>query len=212
MTKLLYIQASPRSEESKSAQVAEAYLAVLRETNPDLEVDTLPVWDTDLPVFDGNKVAAKINVITGQDQNAVQRTAWDQIVEIAGRFVSADRYLFAVPMWNSGIPYRLKHYIDVIHQPGLLWGLKPETGYFGMLENKHATLVLTSGAYAESFPSPAFGVDLHSTYMRAWLNQAGITAIDEIRFQPTLLTQDPAGDFERAKQTAIDLADTHNRV
>jgi FMN-dependent NADH-azoreductase len=212
MTKLLYIQASPRGEESKSAQVAEAYLAALRETNSDLEVDTLSVWDTDLPVFDGNKVAAKMNVMTGQDQNAVQKTAWDQIVEIAGRFISADRYLFAVPMWNSGIPYRLKHYIDVIHQPGLLWGLKPETGYFALLENKHATLVLTSGAYAESFPSPAFGVDLHSTYMRAWLNQAGITAIDEIRFQPTLLTQDPAGDFERAKQTAIDLADTHNRV
>ena len=212
MTKLLYIQASPRGEESKSAQVAEAYLAALRATNPDLEVDTLSVWDTDLPVFDGNKVAAKINVITGQDQNAVQKTAWEQIVEIAGRFVSADRYLFAVPMWNSGIPYRLKHYIDLIHQPGVLWGLIPETGYFGLLENKHATLVLTSGAYAESFPSPAFGEDLHSTYMRAWLNQAGITAIDEIRFQPTLLTQDPAGDFERAKRTAIDLADRHNRV
>jgi FMN-dependent NADH-azoreductase len=212
MTKLLYIQASPRGEESKSAQVAEAYLAALREMNPDLKVDTFSVWDTDLPVFDGNKVAAKINVMTGQDQNAVQKTAWEQIVEIAGRFVYADRYLFAVPMWNSGIPYRLKHYIDIIHQPGLLWGLKPETGYFGLLENKHATLVLTSGAYAESFPSPAYGVDLHSTYMRAWLNQAGITAIDEIRFQPTLLTQNPAGDFERAKQTAIDLAETHNRV
>jgi FMN-dependent NADH-azoreductase len=212
MTKLLYIQASPRGEESKSAQVAEAYLAALREMNPDLKVDTFSVWDTDLPVFDGNKVAAKINVMTGQDQNAVQKTAWEQIVEIAGRFVYADRYLFAVPMWNSGIPYRLKHYIDIIHQPGLLWGLKPATGYFGLLENKHATLVLTSGAYAESFPSPAYGVDLHSTYMRAWLNQAGITAIDEIRFQPTLLTQNPAGDFERAKQTAIDLAETHNRV
>jgi FMN-dependent NADH-azoreductase len=212
MPRLLYIHASPRGEESKSAQVAEAYLAVLQKTNPDLEVDTFSVWDTDLPVFDGNKVAAKINVMTGQVQNAVQKTAWDQIVEIASRFVSADRYLFAVPMWNSGIPYRLKHYIDIIHQPGLLWGLKPETGYFGLLENKHATLVLTSGAYAESFPSPAFGLDLHSTYMRAWLNQAGITAIDEIRFQPTLLTQDPTGDFERAKQTAIDLAVTHDCV
>lgn len=212
MTKLLYIRASPRGKESKSAQVAEAYLAALREINPDLEVDTLSVWDADLPVFDGNKAAAKINVMTRQDLSTVQQTAWDQIVEIASRFVSADRYLFAVPMWNSGIPYRLKHYIDVIHQPGLLWGLKPETGYFGLLENKHATLVLTSGAYAKHLPSPAFGVDLHSTYMRAWLNQAGITAIDEIRFQPTLLTQDPAGDFERAKQTAIDLAHTHEGV
>jgi FMN-dependent NADH-azoreductase len=212
MTKLLYIQASPRGEESQSAQVAEAYLAALRKTNPDLEVDTLSVWDTDLPAFDGNKVAAKINVMTGQELNTVRKTAWDRIVEIANRFISADRYLLAVPMWNSSIPYRLKHYIDVIHQPGLLWGLKPETGYFGLLKNKHATLVLTSGAYAERFPSPAFGVDLHSTYMRAWLNQAGITAIDEIRFQPTMLTQDSAGDFERAKQTAIDLADTHDRV
>lgn len=212
MTKLLYIQASPRGAESKSGQVAHAYLAALHQTNPALEVDTLSVWDIDLPVFDGNKVAAKINVITGQDHNGVQKTAWDQITEIANRFIAADRYLFAVPMWNSGIPYRLKHYIDMIHQPGLLWGLKPETGYFGLLENKHATLVLTSGAYSASAPKPAFGLDLHATYMQAWLNQAGVTAIDEIRFQPTLLTADPNGDFERAKLAAVHLAGKHGRV
>ena len=103
------------------------------------------------------KVAAKVNVILGQEQNAVQKTARDQIVQIASRFIAADRYLFAVPMWNGTIPYRLKHYIDIIHQPSLLRGLKPETGYFGLLENKHATLVLTAGAYAYSRPSPAFG-------------------------------------------------------
>jgi len=53
----------------------------------------------------------------------------DQVVEIANRFISADRYLIAAPMWNSGIPYRLKQYIDLIHQPGLLWTLDPATGY-----------------------------------------------------------------------------------
>lgn len=167
MTKLLHVQASPRGGDSKSGQVAEAYLAALTTANPGIEVDTLSVWDIDLPVFDGNKVAAKINVMTGQDHNGTQRTAWDQITEIANRFISADRYLFSVPMWNSGVPYRLKHYIDVIHQPGLLWGLTPETGYFGLLKDKHATLVLTSGAYSESAPKPAFGVDLHATYMHA---------------------------------------------
>ncbi|MCM2292586.1 NAD(P)H-dependent oxidoreductase [Allorhizobium sp. BGMRC 0089] len=120
MTKLLYIQASPRGENSKSGQVADTYLAALTAANPGIEVDTLSVWDIDLPVFDGDKVAAKINVMTGQDHNSVQRTAWDQIAEIANRFISADRYLFSVPMWNSGVPYRLKPYIDVIHQPGLL--------------------------------------------------------------------------------------------
>jgi hypothetical protein len=30
--------------------------------------------------------------------------------------------------WNSGIPYRLKQYIDLIHQPGVLWTLDPRPG------------------------------------------------------------------------------------
>jgi FMN-dependent NADH-azoreductase len=212
MTKLLFIQASPRGGQSKSIQIAEAYLARLRANNPDLEVDTLALWQIELPPFDGDKVAAKINVMLGQEHDGVQKSAWDQITAIASRFIAADRYLFAVPMWNSGIPYRLKQYIDLIHQPGLLWGLKPESGYFGLLENKRATLVLTAGAYAPTSPSPAFGVDHHATYLRAWLSQAGVTSIDEVRFQPTLLTQDPVGDFGRAKAAAEALAVTHGRV
>ena len=212
MTKLLFVRASPRGAESKSIQISETYLNTLRAEKRDLEVDVIDLCETDLPAFDGDKAAAKLNVILGQNQNTVQKTAWDQIVTIAGRFTAADRYLFAVPMWNGGIPYRMKHYIDIIHQPGLLFGLNPETGYFGLLENKHATLVLTSGAYASSFPSPAFGVDHHSTYLRAWLNQAGVSKIDELRFQPTLLTKDPAGDFERANQAAVRLAQAHGQV
>lgn len=212
MTKLLFIPASPRGAESKSFQIAQTYLDTLRAADPAIEIDTVDLSDPELPSFDGNKVAAKMNIISGQRQNAAQQTAWDQIVGVANRFIGADRYLFAVPMWNGGIPYRLKQYIDVIHQPGLLWGLKPDTGYFGLLENKHATLVLTSGAFAQQFPSPAFGIDHHSTYLRAWLNQAGVAAIDEIRFQPTLLTQDPDGDFEQARQRAVELARNHGRI
>lgn len=211
MSRLLYIQVSPRGEQSKSNQIAQTYLDVLRESRPELHVDVLSVWNTDLPTFDGDKVGAKLAVMQGKQHTAAEKTAWDQIVEIANRFIAADRYLLAVPMWNSGIPYPLKHYIDVIHQPGLLWGMQPETGYFGLLKNKHATLVLTAGAYSPTAPSPAFGLDHHSTYLRAWLNQAGVTDIDEVRFQPTLLTADPAGDLERAKERAAALAVAHGR-
>ena len=212
MTTLLFIQASPRGQQSKSIQLAQTYLDALKATNPALEVDVLPLWETDLPAFDGDKAAAKVNMMLGQKHNSAQKTAWDQIVQIASRFIAADRYLFAVPMWNGTIPYRLKQYIDIIHQPSLLWGLKPETGYFGLLENKHATLVLTAGAYADNRPSPAFGVDYQSTYLKAWLNQAGVIAIDEVRYQPTLLTPDPEGALEQAKRSAMNLAMTHARV
>jgi len=210
MTTLLHVRASPRGDGSKSTRLAEAYLADARSNNPDLVVDTLDVWTEPLPVFDGDKVAAKMSVIGGQDLTGLQKSAWEEIVSVADRFRSADRYVFSVPMWNGGIPYRLKQYIDIIHQPGLLWGLDPAAGYSGLLADRHATLVLTSGAYGPpAFTSPAFGEDHQSTYLRAWLNQAGITAIDEIRFQPTLLTSDPDGDLLKATQRARELAREH---
>ena len=206
MTRLLFIKASPRSAASRSVTVAESYLEALRAKDPALEVDTIDLWEEDLPPFDGNRANAKLNVITGTAQSATQQTAWDQITAIAQRFIAADHYLLAVPMWNGGIPYRLKQYIDIIHQPGLLFGLNPETGYFGLLKDKRATLVLTSGAYAQHFPSPAFGVDHHSTYLKDWLNQAGVTEIEEIRYQPTLLVADPEAAFAAARRAAAHAA------
>jgi FMN-dependent NADH-azoreductase len=205
MTRLLFIQASPRGGASKSIAVAEAYLDAAKSADPSLEVDTIELWEENLPQFDGNKANAKLNVITRTPQSESQVTAWDEITAIANRFIAADRYLFAIPMWNGGIPYRLKQYIDIIHQPGLMFGLNPATGYFGLLKNKQATLVYTSGAFAQSFPSPAYGTDHQSTYMRAWLSQAGITDLTEIRFQPTLLTPDPETAFAAAKAQATTL-------
>ncbi len=206
MPKLLYIKASPRGSLSKSTALADAYLQSLRRSVADLQLDTLDLATERLPDFDGDKVAAKMAIFGGQSHDAKQRTLWDEISAIAQRFASADRYLFAVPMWNNGIPYRLKQYIDIIHQPGLLWGFDPKTGYIGLLQGKKATLVLTSGAYGPQMPTPAFGVDHHSTYLKAWLNQAGVTDIADVRFQPTLLTTDPDDDFRKAEQAAQELA------
>jgi FMN-dependent NADH-azoreductase len=212
MTTLLYIKGSPRGADSQSSRVAAAYLKALAEQNANLTIDTLDVWEENLPAYDGNRAAAKMSILTGQDQSGSQRSAWDEILAIAARFTSADRYLIASPMWNGGIPYRLKQYIDLIHQPGVTFGLTPENGYFGLLKDKHATLVLTAGAFSPSLPSPAFGVDHQGTYLRDWLTQAGVDAIDEVRFQPTLLTDDSVRDEKNAINHAIELARSHGKV
>jgi FMN-dependent NADH-azoreductase len=206
MTKLLYIKASPRDTASRSVAVADAYLAALAAKTPGLEIDILDPWTAGLPEFDGNRANAKLTVFGGGANEGEQATRWDEIVGIAQRFIAADHYLFAIPMWNGGIPYKLKHYIDVIHQPGLTFGFDPEKGYFGLLSGKKATLVYTSGAFSQAFPSPAFGVDHQSTYMATWLHQVGVTDITEIRYQPTILTADSDGDFARAKAAAAALA------
>src|ERR1700722_3840288 len=159
MTKLLFLQGSPRKGASQSVQIAQAYLDALCGINPDLKVDTIELWDTELTAFDGDKAAAKMRLLAGQEKNETESSAWDEILTIADRFIGADRYLIASPMWNSGIPYRLKQYIDLIHQPGVLWTLDPQTGYHGLLKDKHATLALTSGVYAQGVKTPEFGVD-----------------------------------------------------
>ena len=206
MSRLLFIQASPRGAASRSVAVAQSYLAALQAQHSDLEVDTIELWQAGLPEFDGNRAAAKLTVFGGQTPEGTLKTAWDEISEIAGRFTAADHYLFAIPMWNGGIPYKLKQYIDIIHQPGLTFGFDPAKGYSGLLRNKKATLVYTSGAFSTAFPQPAFGEDFQSTYMRSWLNQAGVTEIEEIRYQPTILTATPDADFAAAKAAAADRA------
>jgi FMN-dependent NADH-azoreductase len=204
MTKLLFIKASPRDEASRSIAVAKTYLDALKAGHPNLEIDAIDLWKADLPEFDGDKNTAKLTVFGGGAPDGAIKTAWEDIVAIANRFIRADRYLFAVPMWNGGIPYKLKQYIDLIHQPGLTFSFDPKSGYSGLLKNKRATIVYTSGAFSRAFPSPAFGVDHQSTYLKAWLAEAGVTAVEEIRFQPTILTADSDGDFAKAKLAAAE--------
>lgn len=62
--------------------------------------------------------------------------------------------------------------------------------------------MLTAGAYGSQMPSPAPGVNHHSTDLRPWLEQAGVSKIDKVRLEPTLFTADPIGDLEKAKQRA----------
>jgi hypothetical protein len=85
VTTLLYLKASPRKTDSQSIQLAEVYLTALRSSNPDLVVDTIDVWEEGLPAFDGDKAAAKMTVIAGQQPDGPQRTAWDEVVAIANR-------------------------------------------------------------------------------------------------------------------------------
>lgn len=201
--KLLYVKGSPRGEKSTSARVADAFLTAYRAKHPDAEIDEIDLWREPLPEFDGDKAAAKMSFFGEGDLKGSRRTAWDEIVAITNRFTSADDYLFTVPMWNGGIPYRLKLYIDIMTQPGLLFRFDPAAGYSGLLTGKRATAIYTSGVYAPGVPA-AFGTDHHSTYFDQWLRGAGISDIATIRYQPNLLTTDAAGGLERARAASTE--------
>jgi FMN-dependent NADH-azoreductase len=197
MSDLLYVIGSPRRGSSESSAIAEAYLTEFRRTNPDAVIDTLDLWQEGLPAFDADRAAAKMTVFSGNGLVGVEAAAWEAVTAIFERFNAADAYLFTVPMWNGGIPWLLKLYVDILTQPGMVFGFDPVNGYVPLLQGKKATVIYTSGVYAPGLPQ-AFGTDFHATYFNDWLRFIGIGDVEEIRFQPTVLT----ANREQARQAA----------
>lgn len=205
MRNLLYVNSSPRGEQSESRSIAEEFLRGVRDGAPDVLVDVLDLWSEPLPVYAGKGVAAKMSVFAGQEPTGEEGEAWSGVKRVFDRFARADDYLFTVPMWNHNVPWVLKHLIDTISQPGMVFGFDPHTGYSGLLEDKRAVVVYTSAVYYEG-ASLAFGRDFHRTYFNDWLRWAGIDDVAEIRFQPNLVTDDAAGARAAALVEARELA------
>ena len=148
MTTLLHVSASPRGTSSDSLALADAFLDTYRKAHPDVTVEHLDLFDGTLPAFGGLAAEAKMAAFGGGEPSAEQQGEWDIARAVFDRFAAADAYLFSVPMWNAGVPYVLKQWIDIISQPGWLFGFTPEAGYSGLILGKKAAVIYTSGVYA----------------------------------------------------------------
>jgi FMN-dependent NADH-azoreductase len=206
MSKLLYIEASPRKSRSKSIEVAQHFLTNLQSAHPSVEVDKLDLWTTELPDFDGDTVDAKYAIFHGQPHTPEQAKAWHRVVTVIERFKSADWYLFSLPMWNFGVPYVLKHLIDVIVQPGLTFSFSPEEGYKGLVTNKKAVVVYARGGNY-SAGTGMEGYDLQSKTLGGILGFIGITDVINIFVEPTLAAPgDVDATVAKAKELAVSTA------
>ena len=203
MTTLLHISASPRGERSESLALADTFLAAYRDTHPDNEIQTWDLWDGTLPGFGPAAAHAKMAVFTGADPMGEQAIAWRAAKAAFERFAAADEYLFSVPMWNAGIPYILKQFIDVVSQPGMVFSFDGAEGYTGLLTGRKAAVVYTSAVYGVGRP-PSFGSDFQAPYLRDWLTWAGIQDITEVAFRPNLATADAEMGRRQAHAEARD--------
>ena len=185
MAHLLYIEASPMKSASTSSAIASVWLNAWREAHPADTVDVLNVWDIAMPAFDADMIAAKFAVIRTQQATPGQQALWSEAVAISQRFNAADEFLFSTPMWNFGIPYRLKHFIDIVTLPGQNWRWSRDEGYVSLLPGKKATVVYSSAGDYPVQPHED-GSDFQKPFMRRWLRFLGIDVVSEISASPTL--------------------------
>ena len=204
---LLHISSSPRGTDSESLRIARVFTDAYAESHPGAEVEHWDLWDGPLPDM-ALGAKAKMTVFGGGTPVGAEGRVWAQARATFERFAAADRVLFSVPMWNGGIPYVLKQFIDVVSQPGWIFGVDPVTGYQHLLAGRdtRVAVVYTSAVWGPAL-GPEFGRDFQSTYFADWLRWTGLTDISEIRFHPTL-TGDRAAEDAAALARARDVAKT----
>ena len=188
MTKLLYIEVSPRKERSHSIAVAEAFLDAYSAANPDHEIDKMDLWDTELPELNMAMIDAKYRLLDGDELDEREANAWRAVVATFNRINSADKIVISTPMWNFNVPYKLKHLIDIVVQPDLAFAVV-EGGYEGLVKGKPAMVIVARGA---AYPpgSDFYDVDFQKRYLDFLLSFIGFEDIRSLVVEPMLSPAD----------------------
>ncbi|MFA5972134.1 MAG: NAD(P)H-dependent oxidoreductase [Lentimicrobiaceae bacterium] len=203
--KLLNIISSPRAEKSRTLQVSAEFLNTIKEKYPEVLIQDLDLFRTKLPEVFGGPIDAKYAFMSGEMPDKEALKSWDEISRFATEFVEADIYVISAPMWNFSIPYKLKQYIDIIMQAGILFSFT-EKGVVGLAKNKKM-ICITSRGNDYSVGSPVNQFDLLEPYLRSIFGFVGITDVSFINAQPMDFTTDiTEASLEKAKDEARLLA------
>jgi FMN-dependent NADH-azoreductase len=202
MAHLLYIETSPRKQRSASIEIAKTFVDEYERTHPDDQVVTIDLWETTLPEFDGHVIDSKYVILHGLEHTEEQKQAWSKVEKVISQFKAADKYLFSLPMWNFGIPYKLKHFIDVLVQPGYTFSFSPEEGYSGLVTGKPVVCIYASGgAYGPGSGMESY--DLQKPYLELILGFIGFGDFQSITIDSTL---GPQKEKERKMAAALEQA------
>lgn len=184
MTKVLHIDASPRAERSRSRDIASHFLDRLSQDRPGIAVERYDLWAMDLPELGGGMIEGRYGMIMGGDVAPEMLAAWQAIERHVEAFLAHDVFVISTPMWNFGIPYRLKHFIDVVTQPRMAFTNDAQGNVTGHAAGKRAVLI---GASAMDIrPGSELAMfDFQIAYLEAWMRFIGVEDIAVLRAAPT---------------------------
>jgi len=171
---LLDIQSSPRGESSDSIALTKSFIEACTSNDTSIVVDTLNVWHERLPEFDYEAIGAKYKAVRHETMTEAESYVWERIQSLIQRFQSANRIILGTPMWNFGLPYKLKHLIDLVAQRNYLFAYDGKQ-YGPLLKVEKAVVVYTRGSrFLEGTPIPPSRFDHQATYLDFWLQLVGV--------------------------------------
>jgi len=198
MSKVLYIKANPKDNaSSRTFRISESFIEAYKGSHPNDEIITLDLYKEKIDFLAYESVTKHGKPEPGQAEN-------DPILKYASQFVGADKYVFAEPLWNLGIPAILKAYIDYICVTGITFTYTAE-GAKGLCENKKAVnIAARGGLYSEGFMAT---LEMGDKYLRTILGFLGISDIQTIAAEGLdIVGADVDGIVQHAIKQAQDMA------
>ena len=174
MAKLLYIKANPKSDQSsRTFIISEHFIKVYKEFHPNDQIITLDLYKEG------------IHFLSQEDINDIfapktEASKHHPILKYAYQFLEADKYVFAAPMWNLGIPAILKAYIDYITVSGITFKYT-EQGAVGLLRGKKAVHIMATGGEYKTLPFSDF--EMANRYLKTILGFMGVVDFQTITAQ-----------------------------
>ena len=199
MATILVVTASPRGERSVTRTLSTTFSELWAERHPEDMILLRDVGHHPVPHVTEPWVVGAF--ATAEEQTAESKAAIAVSDQLVGEFLSADRYVFAVPMYNFNIPSTFKAYIDQLVRPGKTFAMGPN-GSEGLVKDKKALFITTSGG---SYPagSAMASLNFQEPYLRTIFGFMGVTDLKFVAAENMNQGKDAARQSQSNAESAL---------
>ena len=168
--KIYQIDSSARKEGSTSRALAKKLLNKIKKPEDEVIYRDL----NDEMVFVSGLTESGMN-IDEKDQNENHKKMFKLSDQLVKELKESDVIIISAPIYNYGPPATLKAWCDLAARIGETFRFKPDGRREGLLKNKHAYLVITSGGTKLNSKE-----DFLTPWLKYILNFFGIEKVDVI--------------------------------
>lgn len=163
MKTVLYIKANPKENAaSRTFQISEKFIESYLSKNPEDKIIELDLYKEKIAFLNAGQV----------ESHAADPGEEDIMIKYAKQFAAADKYVFAAPLWNLGLPSIVKAYIDYICVKNISFKYT-EKGAVGLLGGKKVLFISARGGFYSN--PPMSELENGNRYLKAIMGFFGIT-------------------------------------
>lgn len=177
MVSLLVLNSSVREDGSVTRGLVKDFVTKWRDANSGAEVIVRELGLS--PIAGPNAAWTLANAKPESERNAGDHALLKISDELISELQAASHVLISAPMYNFGVPWTLKGYIDNIVRAGKTFNYDPATGFSPALAPSKKLIVVTASAGIYE-GTPLAGFDHCTPYIRAIFGFIGFADIEVI--------------------------------